>query len=824
MLNRFVKYFLVTILVVLFHQNSLAQSGRKLLVGTDYAYYPYEYVNEFHQAEGFDVDIIKAVAHEIKYDVEFKPSNWGSVKAELESGNIDLIAGMYYLPDRAEKVNFSMPYIIVTHSIFVKEGDYWASLKDVKDELNLNVVVENSSILHSYLTTAGIASNRIIPVENQLDALKILSETPNTCALLPTLQGQFIAERNGFDDVAIVGLPILPREYSIAIKKTDTLLLSQINDAITTIHKNGTYAKIYDKWFGQYEKHQNTSSRVTYIEIILALSLLITLLAAFLLIRKIRIQNKILGGKLELIEAENIRVNNLLNKNENTIRKATENTPFPLAIISSSGNFVYVNRLFEDEFGYTRREIINLKSWVRIFFPIPTEQAQIQEKLEEILGHMAHDLNFNASQCDIIPFIDAEKNKKYYNLHVVSLGEGQILFLFNNITNVIEAHQKLEMFVKQHDIRNNVIINYLSNLENDFKAPITDIIGFSTLLSNDDTPKTEVKTLARLIKQNGESLIEIINNMIDFSKIEIGKDGLLNETTDIGLLLNEIYEENRTGLINNLKQPVQFLLKLPVSGNNLPFYANIDKIRFKHILQGIISQLLHFADNSVMELGFYNSDHDILRVFIKTYSNNTFTTNNTVGDQNAIQNNEAKLGLSLMAELTRVLGLELKTKTDVENGNFTYLDLQLVNPDNYLSDNSAAIPSADDDLQDILWPEKSILLVEDNMENSNYIEAILGKMYCSIITKDTGKEAIDVLKKNIPIDLIILDWLLPDISGDQVADFARNKMPDVPIIVVSAMESDNISEFRKIHKIDYFLEKPVHRATLIKTINSIFSR
>ncbi len=268
--------FLITVLLLSLNSTTKAQdSVRTIKVGCDYAYYPYEYINENHEADGFDIDIIKAIGKEMNINLEIKAGNWFDIKRNLEEGKIDVIAGMYYLPERADKVNFSMPIIIITHSIFVNDGDYWQSLKDVKDEKNLRVVVENSSILHKYLTSAGINSDRILAVENQLDALKILSQTPNSVALLPDLQGKYIAKKNGFDHIVTVGLPIIPREYSIAVNKHDTILLNQINDAITEINNNGQYNRIYQKWFGKYNTQNQKWINLTNLEVTLIILLIL---------------------------------------------------------------------------------------------------------------------------------------------------------------------------------------------------------------------------------------------------------------------------------------------------------------------------------------------------------------------------------------------------------------------------------------------------------------------------------------------------------------------------------------------------------------------
>ena len=322
-LNYFIHFFLILFISLSIPQATKSQdSVRTLKVLCDYAYYPYEFIDENLKPDGFDIDIIKAIAKDLNYNVNIKAGRWSTIKKELRTGKADLIAGMFYKVDRAERVNFSMPYIIITHSIFVKEGDYWNSLKDVKDDKDLKVIVENSSILHNYLKTAGINGNRIIAVENQYDALKTLSETKKTCAFLPKRQGSYTAIKHGFDNIITVGLPILPREYSVAINKQDTTLLNDINDAITNINNNGTYERIYNKWF---EKQDSVTIESQNHEILIFLLVLLAILLVLFIYKYLEAkkENKQLCIRIEENGKTLESTNTELQNNESLLRKIT---------------------------------------------------------------------------------------------------------------------------------------------------------------------------------------------------------------------------------------------------------------------------------------------------------------------------------------------------------------------------------------------------------------------------------------------------------------------------------------------------------------------
>lgn len=413
------------------------ESNSVIIVGTDYAYYPYEFINEYNHADGFDIDIIKAIGKEINATIEFKPGSWLSVKKELESGEIDLLAGMFYHADRAKRVNFSMPYIIITHSIFVKEGDYWQSLADVKDQENLKVVVENSSILHQYLNNAGIASNRILPVENQLDALKIISKTPNTCALMPHLQGKYVASKYGFEDIVTVGLPILPREYSVAVNINDTLLLGQINDAITQIHLNGTYDKIYTKWFGDYDNSRKKSFELSLSETIFILLFLI--ISIVFIVLYLRSKKNIQKKEVQLFksEYEKIKTINHLSKQESLYKNGPNNTPFPFVVIKLDGTIKHANKMFEMSHGSIKKEKQKIQDIFALLVDTEVYSKSLKVEFENKLSRVIEGNESDKKSGQEIKMTFIQKNEMAVEIHFISLGDGSILLIFEDIKDQI---------------------------------------------------------------------------------------------------------------------------------------------------------------------------------------------------------------------------------------------------------------------------------------------------------------------------------------------------------------------------------------------------
>lgn len=822
--------FLIIILLIGFAYPIKAQldTTKVYKIGSDYAYYPYEYINEFHAPEGFDIDIINAIAKEINIKTEIELGNWFSVKRKLEDGDLDLVAGMYYLPDRAEKVNFSMPYIIITHSIFAKEGDYWQSLKDVKDNEQIKVVVENSSILHKYLTTAGISSNRILPVENQLDALKILSETPNTCALLPELQGQYIAKKHGFDDITTVGLPILPREYSVAVKKSDTTLLNKVNDAITNIHKNGVYQKIYNKWFGDFNQKKSSFVTISYGEIFSILGFLIILV--LYIYHRAKWRNKFRYKEIELenLTLEKDELNDKLLKNENTLRKITENTPYPISIANAEGYFLYVNRIFEDEIGYMRKEIYNLDTWFKLLFLDTDQREKTRKELEKIFI----DINENNQQWHSINNIEIQtKDKKSnkYRLRVIALDDGQILFFYENITEQLNYEVRLKEAKQKAESADKLKSSFLANISHEIRTPMNAILGFSSLLTDTDLDREEKTTYSSLIKKNGNILMMLIQDIIDFSKIEAGRLNIFPKIVNVVDLLNDAYQVIKEDYSIKIPDPIEFVYRIPEDTDLNNIYIRVDSNRFAQILNNILTNAFKYTDKGKIELKLIKLPNSKVRISVKDtgigikkeHHTLIFNRFGRVESQDVQMRGGTGLGLAIAYQILKLFGSELKLESEEGKGSLFYFDLPYYEGLGEKIDNQAFEDFSS--LKNYSWKGKNILLVEDNKENASYIKALLDKTECSYHICYNGEEATKKLEELNKLDLVLLDWLLPDIKGEDLANLIKHQFPKTPIIVITALAliEDKMDIMEK--NVDEYLPKPIDRKTLMDKINQMIN-
>lgn len=219
-----------------------------IIVAGDEYFPPFEYVDTNGVYKGFNIDIMHAIAIEMGLDVEIHPRKWKDVRDALDSGEIDVIQGITYTVEREKDVSFSKPYLVSSMAIFIdKENGYIKSLRDLQ---NKTVSVQEEDVANELVAT--IPGVKVIRMDSQYDALKQLINGHAEAYVGNRLTGLYSIQKYQYSEqVKVIGSPINPKDYCIGVKKGNEDLLQVMDEGLEIIKRNGTYDKIYDKWFGE---------------------------------------------------------------------------------------------------------------------------------------------------------------------------------------------------------------------------------------------------------------------------------------------------------------------------------------------------------------------------------------------------------------------------------------------------------------------------------------------------------------------------------------------------------------------------------------------
>lgn len=230
--------------------SEVSDTAPVIIIGGDAKYPPYEFLDDNNQPSGFSVELSEALARIMGLSVEIRLDSWDSMREALDSGKIQMLQGMSYSKERAEQFDFSPPYTLIQHSIFMRDGI--ASVMSLEDLKGKEVMVQRNGIMHDFLNSN---ETEIIPVltNYQADALRQVASGKYDYAIVAHLPGLYFVREYGLSNVKPVGSPVAVQKYCYAVSKGNQDLIARISEGLAILKKTGQLGKIHRKWLGVLE-------------------------------------------------------------------------------------------------------------------------------------------------------------------------------------------------------------------------------------------------------------------------------------------------------------------------------------------------------------------------------------------------------------------------------------------------------------------------------------------------------------------------------------------------------------------------------------------
>lgn len=359
---------------------------------------------------------------------------------------------------------------------------------------------------------------------------------------------------------------------------------------------------------------------------------------------------------------------------------------------------------------------------------------------------------------------------------------------------------------------------FLANMSHEIRTPLTSIIGFSSILlikkGKGLLLPNEFKQFLEIIKSSGENLSELINNILDLSKIEAGKTTISMENINLKLLVQEIFHINRA---HAMKKNIQFIYTYDP---RLPEIIYSDRTKLNQILMNITSNAIKFTpDGKAVSLNALREEDFIIfkvedqgigipiekqeSIFEPFEQAETSTTRHYGG---------TGLGLSIAKSMAEVLGGKIELKSEKAKGSTFLVKIPLVE-----SSEGAATAHEESNWDDIrFFRDNKILVVEDNIINQEMIQALFKTFDMEVHIADNGQSAIKMAIDLKP-DLILMDMHMPGMDGIEAARkiLLDSRCKDIPVVALSANAfSEQQQEAREAGVSDY-LTKPLNINKLI---------
>ncbi|MDH6342868.1 signal transduction histidine kinase [Parabacteroides sp. PFB2-12] len=397
-------------------------------------------------------------------------------------------------------------------------------------------------------------------------------------------------------------------------------------------------------------------------------------------------------------------------------------------------------------------------------------------EVSELIIHNIHGCLEDGQLRELEYPVDLNNLRFYYQARIVPYKENMVLAMIQDISDRIRRIEELVEVRKQEET-NKMKSTFLANMSHEIRTPLNAIVGFSEILAAEDDPENREEFIS-IIRKNSDLLLQIINDILDISRIESGKIEINVRETDINALIKEVAEVHQL----KMKREVEFIVMMPTE----PVRTYSDPNRIKQVLYNFLSNAIkHTAEGHITlrlevekdEIHFYVTDsgagipEDKMPYLFQRFEKlNSF-----------IQG--TGLGLVISKNLVEHMGGRISATSVFREGSTFTFSLPIYSSaqeaTTAISNQTIANKKSNSDDSG----KKRIVVLEPDDQDFNTLNDMLGSDY-SLSQTRTKSETIDLYVSEKP-DLFLLDISNPDNEGVETIKRIRAFSINIPIIAMA---------------------------------------
>ncbi|HEY9122950.1 MAG TPA: ATP-binding protein [Bacteroidales bacterium] len=362
---------------------------------------------------------------------------------------------------------------------------------------------------------------------------------------------------------------------------------------------------------------------------------------------------------------------------------------------------------------------------------------------------------------------------------------------------------------------------FLANMSHEIRTPMNGILGFANLLKKPSLSGEKLNKYISAIELSGKRMLNIIDDLIDISKIEAGQIDIKVEKTSIYQVVNELCVFFKPEADNK-----KIELQIAIDRNDHECFIKTDKTKLLQILTNLIKNAIKFTHEGSIQIG-YKIKGRVVEFFVKDtgigipeYMHEKIFERFLKADNTLIKPYEgAGLGLAISKAYVNMLGGEIWLTSKENEGTTFFFTLPLISGNaNNVSNNVVDFYPLDQVVS--IKSNKTILIAEDDEISYMYLSEFLDGSGITIIRAEDGQKAVDLVQQMPNLDLVLMDIKLPQMNGHEALSLIRKIRPHLPIIAQTAfaMQSD-IDRYISEGFNDY-LTKPIQ----IENLNNILAK
>ncbi len=366
--------------------------------------------------------------------------------------------------------------------------------------------------------------------------------------------------------------------------------------------------------------------------------------------------------------------------------------------------------------------------------------------------------------------------------------------------------------------------SFLANMSHEIRTPMNGILGFTDLLKSPDLSEDDRNEYLSIIEKNGKQLLNLMNDIIDIAKIEAGEMALHKKRFDLNKFLSDIYYTFRNQYPEKLKRIDLKLMK--DSEQRIRLYS--DPGRLNQVLTNLLVNAFKYTDKGTITFG-YRLNYMVNRVqFIKFFVTDTgkgidkkhqeliFERFGQIREADEYKPSGTGLGLSISRNLVHLLEGRIWFESEKNKGTSFYFII----PDVREEEDEPEVKKGRGVEKQNDEATKTVLIVEDDLINQKYLEKVLKKSNVRLLDAKTGEKAIEMVRQNPWIDLILMDIRLPGMNGYETTKAIKAFKPEIPIIAQTAYAMQNDFSKAMAMGCDDYISKPIDQKILFEKLNN----
>lgn len=803
-------FLMILFVVSLWGQNDTGI--RKIIIGGDSDFPPYEFINSQGNPDGYNVELSKEVAKILNWEPEFRLGKWALVMDWLQDGRVDLIQGMAFSLERARTFSFSSAHSVTWRSIFVRRDSDILSENDILDK---SIAIQQDDVAEEYLAQRGFYG-RLSRLPTQEIALKLLNEGDFDACVANYMIGMHSIREMNLQNIKALPQRINQREYCFAALDPD--LIDQVNQALVVLNKNGTLEALHNKWLatdisavGIYP----IGYRWTQIIAILSLLLALVFLCICWFCRK---SYRKLATKLrqQATIAENAR------KEFEAWQQDFANGPVvlykcainPLRVLYISPNITNWGISLEDamngeeafwQFIFSEdREYVSENSTPNK----PDEHSTLVYRVVNSKGDMHWVLDYARLMAS------PASGESFLYGYLIDITEQK-----NMEAKIMESKEKAEAanIAKSH---------FLANMSHEIRTPLNGITGFLQVLLQMGG-STQQQEIYDIMYASSRNLLKIINDILDFSKIETGKMELMISDFNLRYMVAELvkhfsYQNRRDGLV----------ISYSIS-DEIPDVLKGDQLRLKQILTNLLQNAVKFTEKGKVEVIAepYTVSESEVRLLIRvvdtgiginpTKQQDIFDNYSQADNSISSKYGGTGLGLAIVKRLVELMNGFVWVESELGKGSSFFVILPFSTYNEQPGQPEQTVhPTLPKDIRMI----GNVLLVEDDLVNQLVTIRQLSNWGLQVDLAKNGAEAVSMHQIN-QYDLILMDIQMPVMDGitatHKIRDLDVIQGKHTPIVAFTASALVGDRERFLATGMDEYISKPVDVTELYAILQNL---